>query len=153
MLVWQDMPNGGIRSEGQEWKERDWFDGEGGKLLVPESESNFDKELREIMDTNHNFPSICVWVPFNGALGQFPTRETAEWMVEHDPSRLINTANGNKFLAPCSDILALHNYPLPNMDLYDPTVVNVMGHYGGIGYGIPNHQWNTDKSGNDAKMD
>ena len=35
----------------------------------------------------------------------------------------------------------LHNYPAPNMFLYDGTRVNVLGEFGGIGFPIEGHLW------------
>ena len=47
----------------------------------------------------------------------------------------------------CSgDILDLHNYPDPEMYLYDPDYVNVLGEYGGIGWPVEGHLWQKDRN-------
>ena len=47
----------------------------------------------------------------------------------------------------CSgDILDLHNYPGPDMYLYDPDYINVLGEYGGIGLPFEVHLWQTDRN-------
>ena len=41
---------------------------------------------------------------------------------------------------------SLHNYPDPEMYLYDPEYINVLGEYGGIGLPLEGHLWQTDKN-------
>jgi beta-galactosidase/beta-glucuronidase len=142
MIVWQDMPNG---DKGPGWQQYKWFEGN-EDVRAAESEANYRKEWQEIMDDFYSYPSICVWVPFNEAWGQFKTREITEWTQTHDPSRLVNAASGGNFLRSCGDILDLHKYPSPEMYLYDPTVVNVLGEYGGIGYVMQDHLWVPDRN-------
>ncbi len=142
MIVWQDMPSGG---EGPGWQNRTWFEGN-EDVRSAESEANYRKEWREIMDAFYSYPCIGVWVPFNEAWGQFKTRDIAEWTQKHDPSRLVNPASGGNFFPSCGDILDLHNYPQPAMYLYDETLVNVLGEYGGIGYAMQPHLWAPDRN-------
>ena len=104
------------------------------------SVANYYQEWKEIMDMCISYPSIVVWVPFNEAWGQFDTEKVAEWTKNYDPSRLVNPASGGNHRA-CGDILDLHNYPGPNMFLYDPQRVTVLGEYGGIGLPLENHLW------------
>jgi len=59
-----------------------------------ESEENFHREWKEIMDLCYSNPSVVVWVPFNEAWGQFKTEEIAEWTKSYDPSRMVNPASG-----------------------------------------------------------
>jgi beta-galactosidase/beta-glucuronidase len=139
MLVWQDMPNGD-RSNG--WQNRKMFDGNELKRS-PESEAIYRKEWKQIMDGLKAHPSIVVWVPFNEAWGQFKTAEISDWTKLMDPSRLVNSASGGNHI-PTGDILDLHNYPHPEMYLYDPTRVNVLGEYGGIGLPLQGHLWRPD---------
>jgi hypothetical protein len=81
-----------------------------------------------------------VWVPFNEAWGQFDTEKVAEWTRAYDPSRLINPASGGNH-RPTGDMLDLHNYPKPEMYLFDAERVNVLGEYGGIGLPLEEHLW------------
>ena len=139
MLVWQDMPSGD-RSNG--WQNRKMYDGNELKRS-PESEAIYRKEWKEIIDALKAHPSIVVWVPFNEAWGQFKTAEISDWTKLMDPSRLVNSASGGNHI-PTGDILDLHNYPHPEMYLYDPTRVNVLGEYGGIGLPLQGHLWRPD---------
>jgi beta-galactosidase/beta-glucuronidase len=139
MLVWQDMPSGD-RSNG--WQNRKMYDGNELKRS-PESEAIYRKEWKEIIDGLKAHPSIVVWVPFNEAWGQFKTAEISDWTKWMDPSRLVNSASGGNHI-PTGDILDLHNYPHPEMYLYDPTRVNVLGEYGGIGLPLQGHLWRPD---------
>ena len=92
------------------------------------------------MDLCISNPSVVVWVPFKEAWGQFETEKAAEWTKTYDPSRLVNPASGGNH-RPCGDILDLHNYPAPDIFLFDPKRVNVLGEYGGIGLPVENHLW------------
>lgn len=141
IIVWQDMPSG---DRNPEWQNRKYFDGTEIKRSV-ESETSYRKEWKEIMDCLYSYPCIGTWVPFNEAWGQFKTPEIVEWTKQYDPSRLVNPASGGNHYA-CGDMLDLHNYPAPEMYLYDAQRANVLGEYGGIGWGIPGHTWETDRN-------
>lgn len=141
ILVWQDMPNG---DRSPQWQNRQYFTGTEFERS-PESEANYRKEWKGIMDYLYSYPSIVIWVPFNEAWGQFKTKEIVEWTQAYDPSRLVNPASGGNHY-PVGDMLDLHNYPGPDMYLYDATRVNVLGEYGGIGLPLDGHLWQTDKN-------
>ena len=100
---------------------------------------------KEIMDFLMPHPSIVIWVPFNEAWGQFKTEEIATWTKNYDSSRLVNPASGGNHYH-ISDMLDLHNYPAPEMYLYDAQRVNVLGEYGGIGLPLKGHLWQPDKN-------
>ncbi|MDR0977038.1 MAG: beta-galactosidase, partial [Prevotellaceae bacterium] len=127
IIVWQDMPSG---DRNPQWQSRQYFTGTELKRS-PESEATYRKEWKEIMDALYSYPCIGVWVPFNEAWGQFKTPEIAEWTKEYDPSRLVNPASGGNHYA-CGDILDLHNYPAPDLYLFDAARATVLGEYGGI---------------------
>lgn len=141
IIVWQDMPNG---DRGQDWQMRQYFDGV-ERLRSAESEANFRKEWKEIMDYLYSYPSIGVWVPFNEAWGQFKTVEIAEWTKEYDPTRLVNPASGGNHF-PVGDMLDLHQYPAPQLYLYDAQRATVLGEYGGIGWANKEHLWEPDRN-------
>lgn len=141
ILVWQDMPNGGSSPQ---WQMHNYYTGN-DQIRTPESENNFRKEWKEIMDYLYSYPSIAVWVPFNEAWGQFKTSEISDWTKAHDPSRLVNPASGGNHYYT-GDILDLHNYPDPKMYLYDAERVTVLGEYGGIGMPLEGHLWQADKN-------
>ena len=141
IIVWQDMPRG---DKNPEWQRRQYFDGRERQRSAV-SEANYRKEWKEIMDYLYSYPCIGVWVPFNEAWGQFKTAEIAEWTKQMDPSRLVNPASGGNHYQ-CGDMLDLHNYPAPNLYLYDATRPTVLGEYGGIGLVEKEHLWVSDRN-------
>jgi beta-galactosidase/beta-glucuronidase len=141
ILVWQDMPNG---DRSPQWQMRNFFDGKELERSA-ESEENFRREWKEIMDLCYSNPSVVVWVPFNEAWGQFKTEEIVEWTKDYDPSRLVNSASGGNHYE-VGDILDMHNYPNPVMGLYHSEMVNVLGEYGGIGLAKEGHLWETGRN-------
>ena len=141
ILVWQDMPNG---DRSPRWQNRQYFDGTELKRSA-ESEANYRAEWKAIMDFLYSNPSIVCWVPFNEAWGQFKTQEIVEWTKAYDPSRLVNPASGGNHY-PVGDMLDLHNYPHPEMYLYDAQRATVLGEYGGIGLALEDHLWATDRN-------
>lgn len=142
LIVWQDMPNGGRGPA--EWQMHKYYDG-ADAIRSAASEANYRKEWKEIIDYLYSYPSIGVWVPFNEAWGQFKTPEITKWTKEYDPSRLVNPASGGNHYT-CGDILDLHNYPGPDLYLYDPIRATVLGEYGGIGMALKGHLWLADKN-------
>jgi beta-galactosidase/beta-glucuronidase len=141
ILVWQDMPNG---DRSPQWQSRNYFNGL-EFVRSTESEENFRREWKEIMDLTYSNPSVVVWVPFNEAWGQFKTDEIVEWTKNYDPSRLINSASGGNHYE-VGDILDMHNYPNPVMGLFDSKRVNVLGEYGGIGLAVEGHLWEENRN-------
>ena len=141
ILVWQDMPSG---DRGPEWQMHNYFNGTERKRS-PESEANFRREWKEIMDALYNYPCISVWVPFNEAWGHFKGPEIAEWTKAYDPSRLVNPASGGNHY-PCGDMLDIHKYPGPEIMLMDGERANVLGEYGGIGLVIKGHIWSPNRN-------
>lgn len=141
MIVWQDMPNG---DRGPEWQMHQYFTGS-ERVRSSESEANFKKEWKEIIDYLYSYPSVGVWVPFNEAWGQFKTKEITEWTKQYDPSRLVNPASGGNHYT-IGDMVDLHNYPNPRMYLYDAQRATVLGEYGGIGWAHKEHLWEPDRN-------
>ncbi|MHB9055684.1 MAG: glycoside hydrolase family 2 protein [Paludibacteraceae bacterium] len=141
LLVWQDMPSGG---NSPQWQNRHYFNGT-ELVRSSQSEDNYRKEWKEIMDYLMPYPSIVVWVPFNEAWGQFKTQEIAEWTKAYDPQRLVNPASGGNFYRT-GDMLDLHNYPGPDLYLFDAERANVLGEYGGIGMPLKEHLWQNEKN-------
>jgi beta-galactosidase/beta-glucuronidase len=141
ILVWQDMPSGDVSPQ---WQQRNYFS---GKELERsrESEDNFRSEWKGIIDQHLSNPCIVTWVPFNEAWGQFKTEEIAAWVKMYDPSRLVNSASGGNFY-PAGDMLDIHNYPAPDLAMYDGKRSCVLGEYGGLGLVVENHLWVKDKN-------
>ena len=144
MLVWQDMPSIADNSTNV-WDNRTYANGT--DTPVPDdAKANYYKEWGEIMSSFKVFPCIVTWVPFNEAWGQFDTEEVVKFTRAQDPTRLINYASGGNFVKCSGDILDLHNYPHPEMYLYDKDYINVLGEYGGIGWPVEGHLWQPDRN-------
>ena len=141
IIVWQDMPNG---DKGPLWQSHEYFNAV-ECVRSAESEANYRKEWKEIIDYLYNNPCIGTWVPFNEAWGQFKTPEIVDWTKTYDPSRLVNPASGGNHYH-CGDILDLHHYPQPKMYLFDGSRATVLGEFGGIGWAIKDHVWKQDQN-------
>lgn len=141
IIVWQDMPSG---DRNLEWQNRKYFEGTEMKRSA-ESEACYRKEWKEIMDALYSYPCIGTWIPFNEAWGQFKTPEIVEWTKQYDPTRLVNPASGGNHYT-CGDMLDLHNYPAPELYLYDAQRATVLGEYGGIGWVVQGHIWEPDRN-------
>ena len=142
ILVWQDMPNG---DSSPRWDLYRYFDDKEAVRSV-ESEKNYRKEWKEIIDFLMPHPAIVVWVPFNEAWGQFKTPEIVQWTKSYDPSRLVNPASGGNHYIDVGDILDIHRYPAPEFLMYDPDRATVVGEYGGIGLPLEGHLWQPEKN-------
>ena len=142
ILVWQDMPSGDL---GNSW-EPGQYNGGSDKNRTEESITNYYREWTEILDLCISNPSVVVWVPFNEGWGQFDTEKVVAWTANYDPSRLIDPASGGNHRA-CGDLFDIHNYPQPNMYLFDPQRVTVLGEYGGIGLALEGHPGGINATG------
>ncbi|MDR3235491.1 MAG: beta-galactosidase [Prevotellaceae bacterium] len=140
VLVWQDMPSGDNHWQAARSLYRD------SNVEHPSvPQANYLKEWKEIIDELYSYPCIVMWIPFNEGWGQFSTKEVAEWTKSYDPSRILNSATGGHFYH-VGDVLDLHNYPAPDMFLYDAARTNVLGEYGGIGFVVKEHLWQPDEN-------
>ena len=138
MIVWQDMPSGG---ESPELQWRQYFKGVELERTA-EEEANYRREWKDIIDFLYSYPSIGTWVTFNEGWGQFKTQEIAAWTKSYDPSRLVDQSSGGNHYPEGGDMLDLHNYPEPQMYLFDYKRANVLGEYGGVGYApAKEHCW------------
>lgn len=141
ILVWQDMPSG---DKSPRWDMHQYSEIPDA-IRSEESETNYRKEWKDIIDFLYNYPSIAVWVPFNEAWGQFKTKEIVEWTKSYDPSRLVDPSSGGNH-SRNGDMLDIHNYPGPKVRIFDAERANVLGEYGGIGFPMQGHLWQTDKN-------
>lgn len=137
LLVWQDMPNGGPHAR---WPHD-------GVEIQRDAESarQFEQELKAMIDSRGNHPSIVCWVPFNEAWGQYGTERIARWVGRYDPTRLVNPASGgNDF--PVGDMKDDHFYPGPGSPPVLPERAVVLGEYGGLGLPLKGHTWQDEKN-------
>jgi hypothetical protein len=135
VLVWQDMPNG------------DAYLGKDGKDIQrsPESAGQFELELKRMIDSLCNHPSIVMWVPFNEGWGQFDTARIAELIKQLDPTRLVDNASGWADRG-VGDVHDIHSYPGPDAPANEPTRAAVLGEFGGLGLPIKEHTWQDEKN-------
>jgi beta-galactosidase len=138
MMMWQDQVSGG---KNPKWTRMDvqptdaeWSDADHAQYMA---------ELEGMIDSLENHPCIVMWVPFNEAWGQHRTVEVGKWVMERDPSRLVNIASGGNFW-PVGHVADHHNYPHPDFP-FDPArygdFVLVVGEFGGHGWPVPGNLW------------
>jgi hypothetical protein len=132
LLVWQDMPS--------------------GPNGTPEAKTQFESELRRMVDRLRNHPSIVMWVVFNEGWGQHDTPRYVEMVKRLDPSRLVNSGSGSSD-ATAGDVVDMHNYPPPNAPAPEPRRANVLGEFGGLGLTVPGHTWTKEAWGYQATGD
>ena len=101
MLVWQDMPCGGGRYDPliisatlvTHWHLDDsWYPLFG--RANADGRREFLSDLREMVSTLYNHPSIVLWVPFNEGWGQFDSLTAVQTIEEVDRTRTIDPASG-----------------------------------------------------------
>lgn len=138
MLVWQDQVSGGNSPPWTRMRpdpvDADWTD---------EDHAQYLREFDEMVSALENHPSIVVWVPYNEAWGQHRTVATGEWIMQRDPTRLINIASGGNYW-PIGHIADQHSYPHPSFPLQQERLnkmVKVVGEFGGHGWPVEAHLW------------
>ena len=130
ILVWQDMPSGD-----------DYISGNDPDIIKSkESTEQYELELKRMIDTKFNHPSIIMWVPFNEGWGQFETGRITNLIYDHDPTRLVNSASGwtDRGTGSVNDI---HHYPDPATPPAEEKRAIVLGEFGGLGLPVSGHSW------------
>ncbi|MFC1553671.1 chitobiase/beta-hexosaminidase C-terminal domain-containing protein [candidate division KSB1 bacterium] len=123
LLVWQDMPNGRSRTD--------------------EGKEQFERELENVVTNFYNHPSIIMWVPFNEGWGQYDTERIVQNIKEIDPSRLVDNASGWTD-RETGDVIDIHSYPNPRSPIPEPDRAAVLGEFGGLGFNVADHAWNSE---------
>lgn len=120
MLVWQDMP--------------------GGDNKTPQTKRQFETELRRMIETLRNHPSIIMWVLFHENQGQFDAERLAQTVKIQDPTRLVSHASGgdDKY---AGDVHDTHNFPSPRSNAPENERAAVVGEFGALPYFIADHSW------------
>jgi len=130
ILVWQDMPSGDKYISGT------MPDIEKSK----EATEQFETELRQLIETKYNHPSIIMWIPFNEGWGQFETGRITDLIKEYDPTRLVNSSSGWTDRGT-GDVNDIHSYPAPRVAPSEEKRAIATGEYGGLGYPVKDHMW------------
>jgi beta-galactosidase/beta-glucuronidase len=136
LMVWQDMPSG-MAKDRKQFVQPDWSeDGE----FNAEEKAQFRAELKEMIDHLRGFTCIVTWVPFNEGWGQHDTNEILQWVMEYDPTRLVDGPSGwtDRGVGHMKD---LHRYPGPDMFSTMPDRASVLGEFGGLGLPVEGHLW------------
>ncbi|MCX6995671.1 MAG: chitobiase/beta-hexosaminidase C-terminal domain-containing protein [Kiritimatiellaeota bacterium] len=127
VMAWQDMPSCGR--------------GIPGDSPSPADKTQFELELRRMIETRYNHPSIIMWVIFNEGWGQHDTERLAGLVKTWDPHRVINEASGGMFKG-AGDVIDDHLYPFPPGPKPTATRASVAGECGGLGMNVKDHTWN-----------
>jgi hypothetical protein len=130
ILVWQDMPSGDKYISGSQ------PDIEKSK----EATEQYEYELKRMIETKYNHPSIIMWVPFNEGWGQFETGRITQLTKDYDPTRLVNSASGWTDRGT-GDVNDIHHYPDPICPTAEENRAIVLGEFGGLGLPLQGHTW------------
>ncbi|MBI5965486.1 MAG: beta-galactosidase [Chloroflexi bacterium] len=152
MIVWQDMPNGGLidgevvatlslifgfhRNDTRRLKR---FGRDGA-----ENRACYRSELQGMIDHLYNAACIAVWVPFNESWGQFQSVEVAEWVKSYDPTRLVDHASG-WFDQGAGDFQSRHVYVKKLKQPKRDKRAFVISEFGGYSLKVPGHIWDENK--------
>ncbi|UCG88923.1 MAG: chitobiase/beta-hexosaminidase C-terminal domain-containing protein [Gemmatimonadota bacterium] len=142
ILVWQDMPNANIPLESR------------GSDVATDTvaTAQFEAELRRLVVSHRNHPSIVMWVPFNEGWGQYDTERVVELVRELDPTRLVNQASG-WIDRGFGNVVDRHSYPAPNPPQPEGRRAAVLGEFGGLGFNVAGHMWTSEGWGYDLFPD
>lgn len=134
LLVWQDMPS--LLGPGAAVQAGAARDGTLGEL----DRAQFREELRAMVATLANHPSIVAWVPFNEGWGQHDTNEVLAYVRSLDPTRPVGGPSGWEDRG-VGDLHDMHAYPGPSMHPPSAGRASVLGEFGGLGLPIAGHLW------------
>ena len=135
LLVWQDMPSGDKYIRGNQPDiER-----------TPESAAQFEAELKAMISTFYNHPSIVMWVPYNEGWGQWDTPRIVDLIKKLDPTRLVNNTSGWTDRG-VGDVHDIHRYPGPGTAPLEEKRAVVLGEFGGLGLPVKGHTWQDEKN-------
>ena len=133
LMVWQDMPS-----------PNSYID-----KAPPLDKPAFEKQLRDVVATHFNAPSIVMWVVFNEGQARHDTKALVELTKTLDPTRLVNRDSGGGYdddahEGNVGDVDDVHSYPPPASPRPSPDQALACGEYGGLGFIVPGHTWKKD---------
>jgi hypothetical protein len=135
LMVWQDMPSGDKYIGGRDPDIQ----------RSPESARQFEAELKAMIATFYNHPSIIMWVPYNEGWGQWDTPRIVDLIKKLDPTRLVNNASGWTDRG-VGDVHDIHSYPGPATPPTEEKRAAVLGEFGGLGLPVKEHTWQDEKN-------
>ncbi|EJD43696.1 alpha-L-arabinofuranosidase B [Auricularia subglabra TFB-10046 SS5] len=117
--------------------------------------TNFEDQLRRMINQLRGITSIVQWVPFNEGWGEYDEARIADLTKSFDSTRLVN---GNSGSSCCGrdpgngDIIDDHIYVGPgNTNLPTANRIAQLGEFGGLGMSISGHEWQPGR-GNSYEM-
>jgi hypothetical protein len=110
-----------------------------------DSEKDFRKEWKDIINQLYNHPSICVWVPFNESWGQFKTNEILDWTKSLDSTRIVDGPSGwiDRNGGEARDYHLYSDRLNESLPLEEHRAL-VIGEFGGLGYAVKDHLFSKD---------
>jgi len=135
LMVWQDMPSGDKYIGGRDPDIQ----------RTPESARQFEAELKAMITTFYNHPSIIMWVPYNEGWGQWDTPRIVDLIKKLDPTRLVNNTSGWTDRG-VGDVHDIHSYPGPAAPPTEKKRAAVLGEFGGLGLPVKGHTWQDEKN-------
>ncbi|WP_329126463.1 PA14 domain-containing protein [Streptomyces sp. NBC_01465] len=131
LMVWQDMPAMAA-----------------GVNPSPAARTEYEHEMKQMIDQHSSHPSVVMWVTFNEGWGQYDEARIADQAKAWDPTRLVNSMSGLNLGADggTGDIADEHGYPSPAIHQADGKRALVSGEYGGLGLAVPGHAWAVQQS-------
>lgn len=150
MLVWQDMVNGGslyhmrficilpnaVPAAGKLIKDNLY------RAFARSSEAGrkqYYRELKTMIKSLWNYPSIAAWVPFNEGWGQFDASRASALIKELDPGRLVDEASG-WFDQGGGDMYSIHNY-WRRLKVRPKNRAVALTEYGGYSFRMEDHSF------------
>ncbi|MFF7203406.1 PA14 domain-containing protein [Streptomyces sp. NPDC008141] len=126
LLVWQDMPSMPRTPQGA-------------------ARTQFELELKRMIEQHDSHPSVIMWVTFNEGWGQYDQARIADYAKSLDPTRLVNNMSGVNCCGAVDggngDIADAHGYPSALLPAPDGKRALVSGEYGGLGLAVPGHSF------------
>jgi beta-galactosidase/beta-glucuronidase len=152
MIVWQDMPNGGLidgeviatLALGFGYRRNDTRRLKRFGRASQANRAEFMAELQGMIDHLYNAACIAVWTPFNESWGQFQANEVAKWVKSYDPTRLVEHASG-WFDQGGGDFQSRHVYMKKVKRPRQDGRAFALSEFGGYSLKVPGHVWNEDK--------
>ncbi|OJH39162.1 AbfB domain-containing protein [Cystobacter ferrugineus] len=128
ILVWQDMPCM-----------------DSGKTPTAAARTQFELEMREMIDEHRGSPSVITWVIQNEGWGQYDQNRLAALAKSWDPSRLVDNMSGINCCGAVDggngDLADWHVYVGPGSPPASSTRAAVLGEFGGLGLKYDGHVW------------
>ena len=128
LLVWQDMPAMDT-----------------SKTPATAARTQFELELREMIDEHRSAPSVVTWVVQNEGWGQYDQARLADLVKQWDPTRLVDNMSGINCCGSVDggngDLADWHVYVGPGSPPPSATRAAVLGEFGGLGLRVTGHEW------------